>query len=608
MMILLEGIFRLVFSLTLAGSLGVLLAAAGKAVLKDRLSPEWGCRLWALPVTLFLVPFALPLGEIALSPEGNPAGTSAAAGTAALTVSQAAPAAGSPLPGLWQSLAAVWDRAIPMLAWVWLLGILFLGAVRLVDHRSLLKSLARCSCPPTEGGRAEKVFEKLLAEMSIPRGRVELLLCPGVESPLLIGLLRPRIILPREDIPERRLSMMLRHELNHYKGRDLWFKALALGTAWVHWFNPLAWYVGKDLDRCCELRCDWRTTGGMTAGERKQYGRMLLDVAQGSRGSAPVGAVTLAMNKEELKRRLTLLRSPGKTTPLDRAVSWALALTIAVAGVVCSSAVNPGPVLEGLFQEEETPVSAPAQGEEEVPELWGDVSGQTEEIPQPKSPPIRMQAVLSDEVTAPATEEDAAQPEPESQPEPEPEPEPEPQLEPEPEPEPETQPEEVPPAPEETEPELEPELELEPEPEPEPEPDEEDDTGLSWDGSFLWPVNGGYVSAGFNGYYGHGGMDIAADSGTEIYAAADGEVVYASNHSAWPYGKRVDIRHADGVVTRYAHCSQVTVSEGDFVSQGELIGLVGRTGNASGTHCHFEIILDGKRTDPAPYIGWQPPQ
>ncbi len=64
--------------------------------------------------------------------------------------------------------------------------------------------------------------------MNIPQGRVELWLCPGVESPLLLGLWRPRVILPEEDLPEERLEMMLRHELNHYRGRDLWLKAIAL--------------------------------------------------------------------------------------------------------------------------------------------------------------------------------------------------------------------------------------------------------------------------------------------------------------------------------------------------------------------------------------------
>ena len=571
MMALLEAVFRLVVALSFAGSFGVLLVLGGKATLKDRLSPGWSYGLWALPLTLFLVPFALPVREAAAF---SGAGGESSLGTlptgAALSIPPSIPVEG-PLPGLWQSLCSLWEQLLPVLAWVWLLGLLFLAAVRLADHHALTRSLSRCSCPPQKDGAAERAFLRITGELEIPQGKVELLLCPGVGSPLLLGLLRPRVLLPQEDYPEEQLLMMLRHELTHYRSRDLWVKAVALGTACLHWFNPLAWLLVRELDRCGELRCDHRTTRTMTAGEKKRYGRMLLDVAQGEHLAAPSGAVTLAMDRGELKRRLTLLKSPRKTAPLDRAVSLALALTVAVTGVVCSSAVNPGPVFAGLFQEE-VPPPAPA-GENEPPLLW---EGIQESIAPKSSPSIRMKAVLSDQVTAPGST-------PESKPEAAPESAPDPG-------------EEVQETPESA---PEPEPEIVPEPEPEIVPERED---LHWTGGFLWPVDGGYVSAGDNSYYGHSGMDIAADPGTNIFAAADGEVVYASNTSIWPYGKSVLIDHGDGMTTRYAHCKQVLVSVGDRVDQGQVIALVGRTGNATGNHCHFEVIQDGEHQNPAEYI------
>lgn len=129
------------------------------------------------------------------------------------------------------------------------------------------------------------------------------------------------------------------------------------------------------------------------------------------------------------------------------------------------------------------------------------------------------------------------------------------------------------------------------------------DPSSSGSNSYMWPVKGGYVSAGLYGYYGHTGMDIAASAGTEIRAARDGQVTYATNYAIWPYGKRVDISHGDGAVTRYAHCSSVFVTSGQYVRQGDLIALVGRTGNASGNHCHFEIRINGVIMNPANFIG-----
>ena len=131
------------------------------------------------------------------------------------------------IPDLWE----LCQQLLPALALLWLLGLILSAAVRLADHRRLARSLEKCSHLPEENGRAAALFSRLLEEMNIPQGRVELWLCPGVESPLLLGLWRPRVILPEEDLPEERLEMMLRHELNHYRGRDLWLKAIALVAA-----------------------------------------------------------------------------------------------------------------------------------------------------------------------------------------------------------------------------------------------------------------------------------------------------------------------------------------------------------------------------------------
>lgn len=119
--------------------------------------------------------------------------------------------------------------------------------------------------------------------------------------------------------------------------------------------------------------------------------------------------------------------------------------------------------------------------------------------------------------------------------------------------------------------------------------------------SFMWPVDGGYVSCGINGYWGHTGMDIATSRGTAIRAAASGTVVIAKQQGA--YGIHVMIDHGNNVQTLYAHCSGLNVKVGDYVNQGDLIAYVGMTGRASGNHCHFEIRINGRYMDPAMYVG-----
>ncbi len=111
-----------------------------------------------------------------------------------------------------------------------------------------------------------------------------------------------------------------------------------------------------------------------------------------------------------------------------------------------------------------------------------------------------------------------------------------------------------------------------------------------------YPVPGGKISCGWYGYKGHIGVDIAATSGTQIVAAQSGTVIFSGWQGA--YGNCVLVRHADGVVTRYAHNSQNLVCAGESVSQGQRIACVGQTGNAHGAHCHFEVLVNGVPQNP----------
>jgi len=124
--------------------------------------------------------------------------------------------------------------------------------------------------------------------------------------------------------------------------------------------------------------------------------------------------------------------------------------------------------------------------------------------------------------------------------------------------------------------------------------------------NFRWPVDGGYLSCGINGYWGHTGMDIAANAGTAVRAAASGTVVLVKS-SATGYGRHIMIDHGGGVQTLYAHNSKLLVSAGQWVEQGELIAQVGRTGRATGNHLHFEVRNNGRYLDPAKFIGTRYP-
>jgi murein DD-endopeptidase MepM/ murein hydrolase activator NlpD len=98
----------------------------------------------------------------------------------------------------------------------------------------------------------------------------------------------------------------------------------------------------------------------------------------------------------------------------------------------------------------------------------------------------------------------------------------------------------------------------------------------------------------------HKGVDLTAPIGTDVYAAMDGRVVTAAKHRQ--YGNYVMIDHGNGVETLYAHNSKLLVEVGDIVRKGQKIAEVGRTGNATGPHVHFEVRLQGLAQNPLPML------
>lgn len=125
-------------------------------------------------------------------------------------------------------------------------------------------------------------------------------------------------------------------------------------------------------------------------------------------------------------------------------------------------------------------------------------------------------------------------------------------------------------------------------------------------GNFINPCPGAsYVSSNFGkrtsptagASTNHNGIDLAAATGTDVYAADGGTVVHAYDYNTGPRGKYIDIDHGNGIYTRYQHLNEVLVQVGQKVDQGQLIGKVGNTGVGTGPHLHFEVLVGGLSSD-----------
>ncbi|MBI3548368.1 MAG: M23 family metallopeptidase [Elusimicrobia bacterium] len=121
----------------------------------------------------------------------------------------------------------------------------------------------------------------------------------------------------------------------------------------------------------------------------------------------------------------------------------------------------------------------------------------------------------------------------------------------------------------------------------------------NYKGLWRWPLRAGIVSSEYGRRWGrrHDGLDIAADEGVPVMAAADGTVLYAGDKLRG-YGNVVILRHDQKTTSLYAHNRRLMVKEGDSVRAGQQIALLGSTGHSTGPHVHFEIRKAGKAVNP----------
>lgn len=134
---------------------------------------------------------------------------------------------------------------------------------------------------------------------------VELFTNPLISSPMLLGFFRPYIILPSIELSSTELAYILRHELTHYKHLDMFYKWFVQMTVCFHWFNPFAYLIAKEINKCCELSCDEAIIRTLGHNEKRAYGDTLLNAMETmGHYSDKLSTVMLTESAEQLKERL----------------------------------------------------------------------------------------------------------------------------------------------------------------------------------------------------------------------------------------------------------------------------------------------------------------
>lgn len=220
-----------------------------------------------------------------------------------------------------------------VLGTLWLTGVFAIALIQISSYLVTRRALLRWARPVSPETREQ--IQYLALRLGLKQ-TFQVRRSDRVRTAMVLGVLRPVLLIPQEECD----PLVVLHELNHLRRRDLEYKGLMMAACWLHWFNPLVWWMSRVAGRNLELCCDEDVAGKENSAFRHRYGRLLLECA--TEGAGPVLSSRFGSSKEELKARLTNLFVAKKR---GRAlVCLALACAVLAGGLVaCEQTQPPAP-------------------------------------------------------------------------------------------------------------------------------------------------------------------------------------------------------------------------------------------------------------------------
>lgn len=273
-------------SVSLSGTLLAGVTALLCRVLRGKISARAVYGLWILVLLRFLCPWTTPHSLLSQGVEGPQESWTLSVPEQSGVPSQA-PVRPEQHPASVPAEALLWA--------VWGTGAGVMLVVRGVSYVRFSRSVLRRIRPAPK--EAQAAYGVLTASDRRPP---KLVCSPEAATPMLMGLVRPVLVLPCRSLEEEALEGLLSHELTHWRRHDLAVKWLSVTVTVLHWFNPVAWWLLERLDQACELSCDERVCRGWNRERRARYGQMLLELC-----AVPDPGFAACLSKKQcLKERL----------------------------------------------------------------------------------------------------------------------------------------------------------------------------------------------------------------------------------------------------------------------------------------------------------------
>lgn len=356
-----------VISLSVSGTILAFMLILVRMLFKRSIPKSALYYLWILVLLRFMAPVSAPvnmtelvfhqavsgtIGDGSLSPEGITDMTDESVPIVPVRPGEAATASDDTGTGslIEDTGSSVFAAARMRLLWtpiknnlwgMWAMGACLSLMWFILTYLRFVRQIKMSWTPPHE--------EDLTLFNTLRGGRPIRLMCSRyITTPLLMGVVRPCIVIPQlaytRNGMQSRLSYTLRHELMHHQRRDLLFKWLVVMVSSLHWFNPFMILIRREINRASEMACDEGVIKSLTPRQRKQYAETLLDLAGDQRLPAGIPATTLCEQKSELKERILGIVNYRKRTAAMTSLMIVVALGLTGCASLLGIAANPGQI------------------------------------------------------------------------------------------------------------------------------------------------------------------------------------------------------------------------------------------------------------------------
>lgn len=332
-------IFKAILIMSLVGSVLTGIISLFRPITKKIFGYSWHYYIWLCVLFVMLIPVRFNINPttapsiITQTAQTEQTAQQTSVGNQPETVENVIQTDTAQKPQVLQKVFGIWNRIVynrvSILAWLWLIGAMLLILLNIARYISLNVKIRK---------NGEIISLSEIGEYT--NRKINVRVWESIASPFMTGVIKPTLILPKTELSSEQLHNILCHEMTHFKRRDILYKCFAEFVKCVHWFNPVIWYVTRQIATECEISCDIAVTKNMSDSEEMSYINTILSLLPTGKSKQLPLTTQMASSKKILKRRFIMIKNKKTTSRFMSVISAVIAVAMLSTTVFASGVLS----------------------------------------------------------------------------------------------------------------------------------------------------------------------------------------------------------------------------------------------------------------------------